>query len=115
VRFVFFVMVGLVGVRYHLVLREMERLVVKQGEGQRGEARGSKEKQSQPSRGFLQCRRFGNNGLLWFPDVITCMSLCQIFFFFFFFSSELACYVLILYYFNKFVSLVSIFHQLLND
>ena len=40
-RFVFFVMVGLVGVRYHLVLREMERLIVEQGEGRRGEARGS--------------------------------------------------------------------------
>jgi hypothetical protein len=39
VRFVFFVMVGLVGVRYHLVLREMERLVVEQGEGQGRAAR----------------------------------------------------------------------------
>ena len=37
-RFVFFVMVGLVGVRYHLVLREMERLIVEQGEGRQGAA-----------------------------------------------------------------------------
>jgi hypothetical protein len=33
----------------------------------------------------------------------------------FFFFSQLLCHVNILYYFNKIVSLVSIFHQLLND
>ena len=76
-----------------------------------GAARGGKEQQSQPSRGFLQWRRFENNGLFWFPDVIVCVSLCQILFYFL----ELASYIIILYNFNKSVSLVNIFYQLLNS